>query len=117
MEIYNLEINDGSKEIISENRSLLSLCDKFYFSNITNLSHMFNNCESLSSLPDIFKWKTNNIYDMIYIFYNCESLSSLPDISKLKTNNVTNMSYMFSIVKHYNLYLIYQNGILIMLLI
>ena len=61
---------------------------------------------------------TNNVTDMSYMFYECSSLSSLPDISEWNTINVTNMSFMFGRdVNHYHLYLIFQNGILIMLLI
>jgi surface protein len=59
------------------------------------ISGMFNNCESLSSLPDISKWNTNNAINMSHLFYFCSSLSSLPDISKWNTNNVNNMSYLF----------------------
>ena len=51
------------------------------------------------------------------MFLNCKSLSSLPDISKWNTENVLDMSYMFSNCKHYYLCLIYQNKILIMLII
>ena len=58
--------------------------------NITNMSYMFYGCSSLTSLSDISKWNTNNVTDMSYIFYGCSSLSSL---------------------------LIFQFGILIMLLI
>ena len=54
-------------------------------SNVTNMSYMFYNCESLISLPDISKWNTNNVKDMCYMFCNCYSLSSLPDISKWNT--------------------------------
>ena len=57
---------------------------------------MFNNCKSLSSLPDISKWNTSNVENMSSIFNNCESLSSLPDISKWNMTNVTNMSYSFT---------------------
>ena len=56
---------------------------------------MFNNCSSLSSLPDISKWNTNNVTDMSYLFYNCSLLSSLPDISKWNTNNVIDMNCLF----------------------
>ena len=63
--------------------------------NITNMSYMFYNCESLSSLPDISKWDTKKVTNMKYLFYNCEKLSTLPDISKWDTKNVNNMSYMF----------------------
>ena len=63
--------------------------------NITDMSYMFGDCKSLSSLPDIYKWDTKNITNMSYMFYFCESLSSLPDISKWDTKNVTNMRTMF----------------------
>jgi len=38
----------------------------------------------------------NNIIDMSHMFNGCSSLLSLPDISKLNTNNFTNMSHMFN---------------------
>ena len=44
------------------------------------MSHMFSNCESLSSLPDISKWNTNNATDMSDIFSHCISLSYIQDI-------------------------------------
>ena len=62
---------------------------------ITNMSHMFGNCESLLSLPDFSEWNTENVTDMNNLFYNCISLISLPDISKWNVSNVTDMSYMF----------------------
>jgi len=65
---------------------------------------------------DISKWNTINVTNMGYLFSNCKSLSSLPDISKWNINNVTDMGYLFSgYNSSYHLYLIYQNGILIML--
>ena len=73
---------------------------------------MFANCLSLSSLPDISKWNTSNVIDMSGMFTNCSSLLSLPDISKWNTINVT-----YIIVHLYYYYLIYQNGILVILLI
>jgi len=78
---------------------------------------MFYECRSLSSLPDISKWNTNKVKDMKFLFYGCSSLSSLPDISKWNTNNVRDMRSMFSFCYSYHHYLIFLNGILIMLLI
>jgi len=77
--------------------SLSSIPDfsKLDIKNVTDISYMFNNCSSLKSLPDISKWNTNNITNMSYLFNNCSSLKSLPDISKWNTNNVTNMSGIF----------------------
>jgi len=63
---------------------------------ITNMSYMFDSCNSLISLPDISKWDTKDVTDMSYMFYNCNSLELLPDISKWDIRNVINMSYMFS---------------------
>ena len=90
---------------------------KWNTNNVTDMSGMFFRCLSLSSLPDISKWNTNNVTNMRAMILLCSSLSSLPDISKWNANNVTNMRAMFFFVHHYHLYLIFQNGILIMLLI
>ena len=51
--------------------------------NVTNMSWMFSECSSLSSLPDISKWNTNNVTNMIAMFYKCSSLSSLPNNFKM----------------------------------
>ena len=78
-----------------------------------NINSMFSFCESLLLLPDISKWNNQNITNMSYIFEGCNSLKSpdiskwnttnmshslkeLPDISKWNNQNVTNMSHMFS---------------------
>ena len=45
------------------------------------MSHLFYNCSSLKSLPDISNWNTTNVNNMSSLFDNCESLESLPDIS------------------------------------
>ena len=55
---------------------------------ITDMSYMFNNCNSLLDLPDISTWNTSNIKDMSYMFYDCSILKKLPDISDLNTTNV-----------------------------
>ena len=64
--------------------------------NVNDISYMFSECSSLSSIPDISNWNTNNVNDMYSMFSRCSSLSSLPDISKWNTNNVNNISDMFS---------------------
>ena len=98
---------------------LTSLPDisKWNASNVTDISGIFYGCKSLTSLPDISKWNTHNVTDMNSIFYGCNSLTSLPDISKWNTSNVTNMNGIFYECNSLTSYLIYQNGILPMLLI
>ena len=56
----------------------------------------YNNSTITKIKNNIIDFQYNHYYDMSKIFYNCLSLSSLPDISKWNTNNVNNMSEMFS---------------------
>ena len=76
---------------------------------------MFNNCYSLSSLPDISNLNTNNVIYMSRMFYNCISLFYY----LIYQNGILIMFkiwvWCFLIVDHYHHYLIYQNGIQIML--
>ena len=62
---------------------------------ITNLSYMFDKCNSLLSLSN-FKLDTRKVTDMSYMFNECDELKSFPDISELDTRKVTNMSHMFN---------------------
>ena len=77
--------------------SLTTLNDIFKknINNVASINGMFYNCSSLSSLPDISKWNINNVTDMSNIFYNCSSLSSSPDLSNWNTNNIINMCRIF----------------------
>ena len=84
---------------------------------ITDMSNMFEGCSSLISLPDISKWNTNNITDISNMFFGCSSLTSLPDISKWNTKNISEMIYIFGCCSSLSSLLIFQNGILIILLI
>ena len=86
-ELQEFSDNNDEKEI-----KIILIEKKF----ISDMSYMFANCELLSSLQDISKWKTNNVTNMSSMFFNCKSISSLPDLSKWNTDNVTNMSSMFS---------------------
>lgn len=62
-------------------------------SNVTNMSYMFNECASLTSL-DLSNFNTSNVTDMQYMFCDCPSLTSL-DLSSFDTSNVTTMKWMF----------------------
>ena len=69
---------------------------KWNIVNVTNISFMFCNCQSLSNLPDISKWKTNNIRDMNNLFSKCFLLKDLPDISKWDISNIRSSHHLFS---------------------
>ena len=81
-----------------ERSSLKSISSNFKdnTNNVTNMSHLFNECYKLEFLPDISEWNTNNVTDMSYLFTRCSSLKSLPDISKWNIDKVENMNRLFS---------------------
>jgi len=45
-----------------------------------NISNLFNNCSSLSSLPDISKWDINRPIIMNNIFNGCFSILNVPEM-------------------------------------
>ena len=61
--------------------------------NVTNISYMFYNCISLTSL-DISGWNASNVTNMNNMFRHCSNLTSL-NLSNFNTSNVTNMGGMF----------------------
>ena len=64
---------------------------------VTNMSSMFYNCKSLTSL-DLSNFDTSQVTNMSYMFYTCKSLTSL-DLSNFDTSQVTDMKSMFYICK------------------
>ena len=91
------EGGDGIKISFSENSQLTSLSFTSAFNgaipNITNMSYMFYQCDSLTSL-DLSSFDTSKVTSMSDMFYQCDSLTSL-DLSSFDTGNVTSMSGMF----------------------
>ena len=74
--------------------SLTSLdVTKFNTTNVTDMNNMFFGCSSLTSL-DVTKFNTANVKSMGFMFYGCSSLTSLK-VTNLNTANVTNMNSMF----------------------
>lgn len=67
-------------------------------SNVTNMSEMFKNCDSLKEL-DLSSFDTSNVTNMDRMFSNCGSLTQL-DLSNFNTSKVANMYYMFSNCKN-----------------
>ena len=102
MIIDNKEIEITEKYYVNNNNNKLNIKLKG-INNIIDISSLFKDCSSLSSLPDISKWNTNNVIYMSYMFYECSSLSSLDGISNWKTENVTDMSYMLQDTFYYHL--------------
>lgn len=75
-------------------------CDKLVYvelkvnSNITNMSHMFENCTSLETIV-LGSYTANKTTDMSYMFSHCESLESI-NWSGHDIGNAENLSGLFS---------------------
>ena len=60
------------------------------------MSHMFNSCKELISIPDISKWNINEVNDMSGMFCECSKLLLLPNnISNWKLKKSINMTDIF----------------------
>ena len=62
--------------------------------NVTNMSHMFSGCRSLTSL-DVTGFNTENVKTLLAMFEDCSSLKNL-DVTGFNTASVTRMDNMFS---------------------
>ena len=76
-------------------RSLQSITGLLYLntSEVTNMSHMFEGCASLSGL-NLSSFNTSQVTRMIAMFDGCSGLSSL-NLSGFNTSQVTRMDDMF----------------------
>ena len=73
----------------NKNNPNFKYCPFFDTSNVTDMSFMFDECSSLTSIPAL---DTSNVTNMNYMFSKCRALTSIP---LLNTSNVTNMEEMF----------------------
>ena len=63
---------------------------------ITSMCGLFNECNSLTSFPDMGYLNTNNVTDMSGLFCGCSSMTQLPpNMDKWNISKVVDMSYMF----------------------
>ena len=76
-------------------KSLTSITgiENFNTSKIKHMQLMFEGCESLTSL-DLSNWDTSTLYNTASMFNNCTSLTSL-DLSKFDMSKVSDMTGMF----------------------
>ena len=94
-EIVFKDIITDLNEFFSQCSNLISLdFSNFDTSKVTNMSSMFNECNSLKEIQGLDKFITNNVTDMSKMFNACYKLESL-DLSNFDTSNVKNMLYMF----------------------
>ena len=58
---------------------------------------MFEECNCLENINEIFIWNTKNVINMQNMFYNCSSLIMFPINYNWDISNVINISFMFLI--------------------
>jgi len=73
------------EKLTSNNLPLFSNTKK-----VRNMSDMFNNCKSLTTVP---LFDTRNVRDMQKMFYECDNLISVPQFDTHKVTNMNNMFY------------------------
>ena len=62
-------------------------------SEVTNMSEMFRDCESLESI-DLSSFNTEKVTDMNYMFFDCDAVTTL-DLRSFNTEKVEDMGGMF----------------------
>ena len=96
--IYNINnIKDDSLKIFGSEfvKNNKNNCKIIYENKEYELQEYINIKNNKKEKIEIKLKGINKVTDMSYMFYECQSLSSLPDISKWDTKNVTDMSFMF----------------------
>lgn len=78
----------------ASNLTNIVFSDNLDTSEVTNMSYMFNNCQSLK-MVEFNNFNTANVEDMSYMFNMCSALSSL-DLSSFNTTNVSYFNNMFA---------------------
>jgi surface protein len=63
--------------------------------NVIDLSNMFANCSSLTTISSIENWDVSKVTNMFCMFVNCSSLTTVSGIENWDVSKVTNMAGMF----------------------
>ncbi len=88
-------VPDGLKFGYSTFSSLPSILSDAVWSNVSDFSYMFAECNALTNL-DLSNFNTSNAKNrMDDMFFNCYNLTNL-NLSSLDTSSVTNMTEMFA---------------------
>ena len=93
--IYNIDYNKDSNEYIynnfyNDNDNIYSNCSEITKREERDTNHYNSTISDIKN--NIIIYQYNYYSNMSEMFYNCLSLSSLPNISKWNTNNVNYMS-------------------------
>ena len=82
------------------NLNLSSVIGVLDLTETTDLSAMFANCNSLTTINNINQWNVSSIITMSALFFNCILFND--DLSNWNTSSVTSMSTVFSGCTNFN---------------
>ena len=77
------------------NSTFTAIPDVFDFSQVTDMTFMFNNCTNLSDISLVSDWDTSKISNMSYMFNSC---SALEDITPLSNWDFSGISSIVNLV-------------------
>ena len=84
MLVHYYELNEGENKITMIIKK-----------NLTNLSRMFQSCETLHNINDLKYLDIKHVKDFSYMFFGCSSLSDISSLKNWNVSNINNFSYMF----------------------
>lgn len=70
--------------------SLDSVLNGLDTSKVTNMSHMFHGCSSLTTIPQL---DTSSVTNMNAMFISCSKITTIPQLDTSKVTNMINMFY------------------------
>ena len=91
---YNLSWGRQNAWVDISARKILFDVSRLDTSKFTNMSNMFSDCSSLTTI-DVCGFDTSKVTNMSNMFTDCSSLTTI-DVSGFDTSKVTNMSNMFT---------------------
>lgn len=65
--------------------------DVFDFSQVTDMSHMFNSCSNLVDISLVSDWDTSKVTRMSYMFYSCSNIVDITPLSNWDFSGVSNL--------------------------
>ena len=91
--INNIKINENKYKF--DSKSKYKYYSIFKNKSITNLNELFDKCLQICSI-NLYDLNTSNVTDMSHMFNECYKLKEIKGINKFNTNSATNMRGMFN---------------------
>ena len=97
LSIWNVSSVKNMSHMFRDCNALTSVSDlsNWNVSSVTNMGAMFNGCKLLASVEGLSGWNVSSVTDIGGMFSGCNKLTSIGDLSDWKVISVTDMHYIF----------------------